>query len=991
MPVTPLLAGDPERLGAHAVVGRLGSGGMGTVYLAEGPDGRQVAIKVVRQTDPTFLARFRSEVKRARQVPPFCTAAVLHDDLEHDPPYLIVEYVDGPSLAEVVQERGPLHPSEAYAVAVGVATALVAIHGAGVVHRDLKPANVLLAVGLPKVIDFGIARGVDLSAELTGPDQVIGTIGYLAPECLDPGDRGRVGPPADVFAWGVLVGFAATGRTPFGGDSPLATIGRILTRAPDLDGVPEPLRRLAAAALQKDPAKRPSAPELLDALLSAGRPGPELRRVALAAQASSRPRRRAAWAVAGVLVLGLLAGAMVALDRAGDTVARQDRALAQRDLLDRSARVLDGDPGLALRLAVSAERISPSARSRAAIDTALATGYDGELSPDEAVYAAEFRPDGRMVATAGAGDVALWSMDGGRFERVGALGVDGETVDLSFSPDGRTVATAGARLQLWDTFGAYPLAELTGQAWDGVQFSADRRRLLTVSDRIELWDVRDRKRPRSVWSAAAGTATRGGARLSPDGRLLAGVAEGELLTVWAAEGEPRRLSVITDADAVLNLAFSPDGTLLAAATVSDGVRLYDLRDPARPRLLSRFAGDSGTVTSVAFDRTGGILAVGGDQRTVGLWSLAEPAVPLALRTLRRDGGWISSIDFTPDGNRLLTAGWQGAARSAALWRVAPFAPRLASRIDGPVDPARTVAVAGGVLAVASPGTERIDFWDLRDPDRPVPARPPLSVTGMVRARLAGDLLYATGAVYDLSADAPRKLLERVIAADPGRGLATVFADQSRIQVFRLAAGTAPVRLAEIPASWVAAATFDEVTGDLVVAGDNGGSESSLTVWSMIDPAVPRRATTLATQGGFQTLEARGGTIVAGQRDIVVWTGGTVSAVPRSDSGSVTVSLSADRTMMAVTGDSGTGLWHLSPGAAPLKAAVLPGRAVSAGFSPDSPLLTVGDPRGTTVWDVSALQMTLRDPLSEACLRQGGLTEPEWRAYTPTLPFQQACR
>ncbi|WP_239144024.1 serine/threonine-protein kinase [Actinoplanes philippinensis] len=223
VPVTALRAGDPQRLGEHVLVGRLGSGGMGTVYLGRAPDDQQVAVKVVRPeqaADPKFLARFRSEVKRARQVPPFCTAAVLHDDLEHDPPYLVVEFVDGPSLAEVVRENGPLSPSEAYAVAVGVATALVAIHGAGVVHRDLKPANVLLAVGLPKVIDFGIARGVDLSAELTGPHQVIGTIGYLAPECLDTAARGRVGPPADVFAWGVLVGFAATGRTPFGGDSP---------------------------------------------------------------------------------------------------------------------------------------------------------------------------------------------------------------------------------------------------------------------------------------------------------------------------------------------------------------------------------------------------------------------------------------------------------------------------------------------------------------------------------------------------------------------------------------------------------------------------------------------------------------------------------------------------------------------------------------------------------------------------------------------------
>ncbi|WP_430788753.1 hypothetical protein [Actinoplanes sp. G11-F43] len=253
----------------------------------------------------------------------------------------------------------------------------------------------------------------------------------------------------------------------------------------------------------------------------------------------------------------------------------------------------------------------------------------------------------------------------------------------------------------------------------------------------------------------------------------------------------------------------------------------------------------------------------------------------------------------------------------------------------------------------------------------------------------------------------------MIAADPGRGLATVFEDQSRIRVFRLAAGADPVPAAEIPASWVAAATFDEVSGDLVVAEDNGGSESSLTVWSMTDPAaprraitdpagprrtitdpvvplVPRRSATIATQGGIQTVEARGGLIVAGQRDIIVWDGQNVRSLPRRGRASVTVSLSADRTMLAVTGGSGTELWHLST-ADPLLAAVLPGRAVSAAFSPRDPLLTVGDPRGVTVWDVSALQMTLRDPLSEGCLRQGGLTEPEWRTHLPTLPFHPACR
>jgi predicted Ser/Thr protein kinase len=155
---------DPLAVGPYRVVARLGQGGMGTVYLARDPDDRPVAVKVVRAdlaAEPEFRQRFHSEVARARAVPPFCTAEVLDADPEGTTPYLVVEYVDGPSLAEAVEEDGPLTAGNLHALAIGVATALAAIHGAGVLHRDLKPRNVLLAPGSPKVIDLGIARALD--------------------------------------------------------------------------------------------------------------------------------------------------------------------------------------------------------------------------------------------------------------------------------------------------------------------------------------------------------------------------------------------------------------------------------------------------------------------------------------------------------------------------------------------------------------------------------------------------------------------------------------------------------------------------------------------------------------------------------------------------------------------------------------------------------------------------------------------------------------
>ncbi|MEU7977081.1 protein kinase [Micromonospora sp. NPDC049081] len=273
--VSPLRATDPERLGDYLLVGRLGRGGMGVVYLAESDDGSYVAVKLIHPdltTDPEFASRFRGEVERARQVPSFCTAEFFHADLDHDPPYLVVEYIDGPSLDEVIAERGPMRGGALQSLAVGVATALTGIHGAGIIHRDLKPDNVLLALGSPKVIDFGIARSFETTSRHTRTDVMVGTVAYMAPERFSGEKTTPVTAAADVFAWGCVIAFAGTGKTPFEGDSPSATAGRILTQPPQLDGLPEFLRPAVSAALAKDPASRPTAPELL-AILLGSQPG----------------------------------------------------------------------------------------------------------------------------------------------------------------------------------------------------------------------------------------------------------------------------------------------------------------------------------------------------------------------------------------------------------------------------------------------------------------------------------------------------------------------------------------------------------------------------------------------------------------------------------------------------------------------------------------------------------------------------------------------
>jgi hypothetical protein len=273
--VTPLQPGDPTRIGPYGLSGRLGAGGMGTVYLGRSPGGPAVAVKVVHPElagDPEFRARFADEVAAARRVAPFCTARVVDADTEAARPYLVTEFVDGVPLSVTVAESGPLDPSTLHGVALGVAAALAAVHAAGVVHRDLKPANVLLSLSGPRVIDFGIARALDAAAaQHTRAGMLVGTPGWMAPEQFR---GGSVGAAADVFSWGSLVAYAATGRNPWAASGPSGPSAppaeqaeRILRGTPALDGLSGQLRRLVEAALAKDPGRRPTARQLVDALL----------------------------------------------------------------------------------------------------------------------------------------------------------------------------------------------------------------------------------------------------------------------------------------------------------------------------------------------------------------------------------------------------------------------------------------------------------------------------------------------------------------------------------------------------------------------------------------------------------------------------------------------------------------------------------------------------------------------------------------------------
>ncbi|WP_073908458.1 protein kinase domain-containing protein [Streptomyces sp. CB00455] len=263
----PLETGDPTSVGEgrYRLVGRLGQGGMGVVYLGRSRSGRAVAVKVVRpelSTEPGFRRRFADEVSAARRVGGFHTAPVVDADPDGEPAWLVTAFVPGPTLRAVMARVGSLPVDTLTVLAAGLAEALEAIHRAGVIHRDLKPANIIVAEDGPRVIDFGIARALDGTA-LTQTGMQIGTPGFLAPEQLT---SGAVTPAVDMFALGVVLAQAA-GGSPFGDGPSAARHYKVVHEEPDLTAVPDELREAIAACLSKDPAARPTPTAFLGRLV----------------------------------------------------------------------------------------------------------------------------------------------------------------------------------------------------------------------------------------------------------------------------------------------------------------------------------------------------------------------------------------------------------------------------------------------------------------------------------------------------------------------------------------------------------------------------------------------------------------------------------------------------------------------------------------------------------------------------------------------------
>src|ERR1700733_163256 len=275
--VEPLRRWDPERIGPYTIIGRLGAGAMGQVFLARSTAGRLVAVKTIRielAEEADFRARFAREVAAASRVSGVFTAAVIEADPDADLPWVATAYVPAPSLSTLVREAGPLPVPAVRWLAAGCAEALQSIHGAGLLHRDVKPANVLVAPAGPRVIDFGIARAAE-RVQLTATRAGSGTPAYMAPE--QARDASRASPASDVFSLGATLVFAATGHPPYQGDTVMDILVRLATEPPHLAGMPDELVDLVAGCLERVPRGRPTDAALLAELgsfaLPAG-PGP---------------------------------------------------------------------------------------------------------------------------------------------------------------------------------------------------------------------------------------------------------------------------------------------------------------------------------------------------------------------------------------------------------------------------------------------------------------------------------------------------------------------------------------------------------------------------------------------------------------------------------------------------------------------------------------------------------------------------------------------